>query len=145
MSRSLKAFITLSVLLNLLLAGLVIGHLGRYFADPHMRRSVEEMAMTLPADKRQHFEEVMGKAEQDTGEWRQQLSDVRKKVIATMKADSFDKKAYLDEMQQAQQLRAKIKQRTIDAIAELAEKSTPEERAQLIEMLHFPPPPPHEE
>ena len=111
MSRFLKIFITVSVLLNLLMAGVIIGDAGRYVMKSHVHRTLQEMAAMLPEDKREHFEDVMGRAEQDTGELRQQLSDARKKATNLLKAEPFDKGAYLVEMQEVQQMRGQIMQR----------------------------------
>jgi len=139
MSHFLKAFIAISVLLNLLLAGIVVGDVGRYFVGSRKHYTMQEIAMALPTDKRERFEDTMEHAEQDTGELRQQLSDKRKKAISLLKAEPFDKAAYLAQMQEIHQLHGQIMQRMVEAVAGLAEQSTPEERATIADMLRRPP------
>jgi uncharacterized membrane protein len=145
MSRFLKIFIAISVLLNLLLAGLFIGHAGRHLMGAHTHPTMKEMSMTLPADQRERFETSMQQAEQDTGERRQQLSDARKKAAEILKAEPFDKKAYLAQMQEIQKLHGEIMQHMMETMAQLAEQSTPKERAALADMLRHPARPPSDE
>ena len=146
MSRFVKAFIALSVLMNLALVGVIVGHVGQHFMEPpHKHRTWQEIAQQLPEDKRKHFEETMQTVEQDTGELRQQLSDARKKAATLLNADPFDKAAYIAQMQQIRQLYGQIQQRTVEALAGLAEQSTPEERQIFADMLRRPPHPPKDE
>ena len=139
MSRSLKAFIAASVLLNLLLAGIVIGNAGRYAMGSRMRHTLQEMAATLPEDKRAHFEETLQRVQKDTDALRQQLSDARKKAVNLLKAPSFNKEAYLAQMQEVQRLHAQIMQRMVESVAQLAEQESPDERVTLADMLRHPP------
>jgi len=81
----------------------------------------------------------MQRAEQDTGELREQLSDAYKKAANLLKIEPFDKKAYLTQMQEIHRLRGQIMQRMAEAIAALAEQSTPEEKMTLADMLRHPP------
>ena len=141
MNASLKAFIAMSVLLNLLLAGLVIGNVSRGLMG-HRNYSWDEIAMSLSPEKRQHFQDAMHQAEQDTGELRQRLNDAHKKAASTLKSEPFHKEAYIAQMQQVNQLHGQIMQRMVATVAGLAEQLSPEERATLAEMLRRPPRPP---
>ena len=126
MSRWPKIFITLpSVLLNLLLLGLVMGHMGHYLMDDHTRRSMEEVAMTLPESKRAHFETTMENTKQDNAPLREQLTDAREKAADILKAPSFDKQAFIAQMQLIQELRGKIMKRKVDAVTGLAQEYSP--------------------
>jgi len=145
MSRFVKAFITLSLLLNLLLAGLVIGHIGRCFMEPHKHYTLQEIALALPQDKRHAFEDIMGRAEQDTGELHQQLSDARNKAATILKADPFDKAAYMGQMQTIHTLQGQVRERMVAAIAQVAEQSTPQERTLLADKLRYLPRSPKDE
>ena len=139
MNRSIKAFITFSVLLNLLLVGLFIGHMGRPMIGLQDRYTVQEIAMALPEGKRQSFQSAMDKAEQDTGELRQQLIDARNRVASILRADPFDKAAYLQQMQLIHTLHGQVMEHMIEVVAQEAEQSTPQERAILADMLRHPP------
>ena len=141
MSRFMKVFFALSVIVNLLLAGLVIGHMGRCFMEPHKHFTMQEIAMALPDDTRHNFEEVMDRAEHDTGELRQQLIDARNKSATLLKAEPFDKSAYLQQMQEIHTLHGPIMEHMAAAVAQVAEQSTPHDRAILADMLRYAPRP----
>lgn len=136
MKKTIKAFIIASVLLNILMAGVIFGNIGRHFFRVHERITAQELAEELPQNKRKLFEETMRSTETETGEWHQQLSDARKQAANILKAEPFDANAYLTQMQKIQDVRNQIMQKTAQSIATLAAKFTQEERATLSEILN---------
>ena len=145
MSNALKSFVVCSVLLNLLLAGIVLGNAGRYFVKSSKGYTWQEIEEALPVDTHPKFEKTIEQAERDTSEMRHQLSDIRKKELKILRADPFDKKAWGEQMQQIKQLRAQIMERMIEAVGQFSEQLSLEDRATLADMMRYPPRPSHEE
>jgi len=138
MNRFLKIVITVSVLLNLLLAGIIIGDIGHYFMSPKKHITLQDATATLPPDKREHLKNIISHADKDIGALRQKLDDDRKKSADILKTEPFNKAAYLMQMQDMRQLRVQITDRTADAVVGLAAQTTPQERASMADIL-FPP------
>lgn len=139
MSRSIKAFIIASVMLNLLLAGVVAGHFAKGFGGrvdgPRWQESV---VARLPEDKQALYRETMKQARK---EFEAAYADVRKArdaVRESLAAEPFDEAEYLRRVEVAQTLDAERKRRMAEAVANLAEQFTPEERAILAETLKRP-------
>jgi len=87
----------------------------------------------------------MKKAEADTGELRQQLSDAHKKAANMLKAEPFKKDDYITQMQKVHALHGQIMEHMVATVAGLAEQLSPEDRATLAEMLRHPPRPPSDD
>lgn len=134
MSRAIKLLLTLSILLNLLLAGLIAGHAGRYFVEGpgHMLRHVAD---DLPEDKQEVFESLMSKAREQSKPVREQLDSARDKAGDLLKAEPFDKAAYLEQVKKIQVLRGQMMQPMAEAIASFAAQCTQEEREEIAEAM----------
>ncbi len=141
MSRSIKLFITVSVLLNLLLAGAVVGQWGRCAFGPGARISAKDIAAALPLDKRQMLEKTVSSAEAENSDLRAEVLAAREKTSAILKAEPFDRAAYLAQVSKTQMLRGQMMQNMAVRMADLAANYTPEERAVLAELFRRPPPP----
>ncbi|MBV8939932.1 MAG: periplasmic heavy metal sensor [Alphaproteobacteria bacterium] len=139
MSPALKWIFTLSLVLNLLLAGIIAGQAGRCLFTHSPYRHQREALETLPEDKRQLLKDALNQAERDTGELHEQLSDAGKQASRMLEAEQFDKDAYLAQARHMQALRLQIMRRMSEAVAEVAAQLTPQERAALVRMLHRPP------
>ena len=138
MSSFLKAFIAISVLLNLLLTGIIVGDIGRYFVGQNKRVTLQDVTAGLPADKRERFKDIISHGDQNLGALRQQLSDARKKAAAILKTEPFNKAAYLAQIQEIQQLKGQIATCMTEAVVGMAGQATPQERASMGDVL-FPP------
>ena len=135
MTRSFKAFIVISALLNLLMAAIIAGHMGRYLVGPHYDRDAQEIASALPENKLGLFTETMNRAEDDNGELHEQLSEARKQAANILKAEPFEKQNYLAQLRKIHDLRGKLMLRNGETISGLAEQFTPEERAILADNI----------
>jgi len=148
MTKSIKAFIIASVLLNLLLAGVIFGHASKRFMRPP-----EGIIATLPQEKRALYEDAMDKAEAENKTLHEAFVSSRRASGKILRTEPFDRAAYMAEMQKAHEIRGQMMQRMANSVAELAGKFTPEERAILAKSLREramhkgappPPPPPRE-
>jgi len=134
MTRHLKIFVSISVLLNLLFAGILLGYSGWHLINGQ-QHLWEEMAASLPSDQRVHVEKAMDVVQNDTVEIRQQIDKARAKQAALLKTEPFDQTAYLVQAKEVQQLRNQIQQRRTETIATLAVNMTPEDRLAMAEVL----------
>ena len=135
MKQSIKAFIIASVLLNLLMAGVIFGHIGRHYLWQRDRMSSQELAGVLPEDKFKLFEQVMQRTEEDTSNLHEQLEEARTRAADILKAEPFNRQAYLAQIKNMQDLRAQITQHMAQSIAGFAEELTPTERVALADTL----------
>ncbi len=133
MKRNIKIFIITSVLLNILMAGVIFGNIGKYFLNKH--KISQEIVNSLPDDKRKLFKETMNSAEKATGELHEELDNARKEAANLLKAEPFDKEAYLSQVQHISELRGQVMQKMSQSVAALAEQFTQEERSILAETL----------
>lgn len=133
MRRSVKAFIICSILLNLLLIGIFFGQEGKYFLWPR-----EDIAKALSADKYKLYQETMRHTEESNRALREQMTEARKRAADILKADPFNRQAYLAQIKNMQDLRAQMMQRMAESIAGLAEEFSPEDRAILADTFRRP-------
>ena len=140
MSPSVKTFVIGSVLLNLLLIGIVGGHLTRSLMGPDGRRSPEEIMRSIPAERRASFEETYAHMKNDITPIRRQIDAARLDTLCLLHAQPLDKKAYLAKVAQLQTLHKQLYSRVAETIVANAPTSTPEERIGLIDMLRSTPP-----
>jgi len=144
MNRSFKIFFTLSLMANILLAGVVIGTMGRNFMDGpmHSMPPLPESVKNWPADKRDAFKEAMDRVGKDTVPLRDELREAHKKLADIVKAETFDKTAYLKQMQRIHELHAKLADHMAQAIVDLASQWDSNDRALLADVVRGPMMPP---
>lgn len=137
MNHPLKYIAAASLLLNVVLAGIFIGQAGR---SAMMHSPMDEMAASLPADKRQLLKTELQKAESDTAVQRDKLNEMRKKAASLLVAEPFDQKAYVEQWKAMHDQHGPVMQRIAEAVADVAAQCTPQERAALADILRRPKP-----
>ena len=133
MTRSIKAFIICSILLNLLLLGIFFGQEGKYFASHR-----DNIAKALPADKYKLYKDTMKRTETANQPLRDQIEQARRQAADILKAEPFNRQAYLVQIKNMQALRQQMMQRMAESIVGLAEEFSPEDRAILADTLRKP-------
>ncbi len=135
MSRKLKLFFTISVLINLLLVGTLAGFIAKcnYRPGPNP----DDMAKLSPAGKAL-MAETFTKSHDELGDIFKDARDARADVIAVLEADTFDKSAFDAASEKLRQLQTKIMQRRVDTAAELAGRLNADDRKLLAEWLAGP-------
>jgi uncharacterized membrane protein len=136
MTKPIKAFIIASILLNLLLIGIFFGYESRHFMR-HDRFS-QEIAKQLPAEKYKLYQETMERGKDANRNVRDKLREARKRSVSLLKAEPFNRQAYLAEMKNMQSLRAELMAQMAKSVADLAEQFSPEERAILADTFRRP-------
>lgn len=140
MSKKIKILIIGSLLLNVLLIGVIIGHIShRLSREPFFRRHAREFAVKLPADKRELFSKTMEGVHLENREIHRQIREARKRALRILTAPEFDEAAYQTEVDKLNRLRGHMMQRLADVTKELAKQLDQEERKGLAEHLRHPP------
>jgi uncharacterized membrane protein len=143
MGKKIKILIGISLLLNVLLIGVVIGSIShRLFREDFPRRRPPELAIKLAPDKEKLFFDSMERVHLENREVRKQIDEARERVLATLKAPEFDETAYQVEAAKLDKLHGLMMQRFAGATKDLAKRFNQEERKALAEFLRRPPPPP---
>ena len=140
MSKKMKILIFSSLLLNVLLAGVVIGDVShRFHKEYFVRKSVKEFASKLPGDKAALFIETVERVHLNNQDAYNQIREARKEAIKLLSAAEFDEAAYRLQVEKIHELRSLMKRRLADATIELAKQFSQKERKALAQHLrHFP-------
>ena len=138
MSKKMKILIFSSLLLNVLLAGVVIGDMShRFHKEYFVRKSVKEFALKLPADKAALFLETVERVHLDNQDAYNQIREARKEAMRLLSAPEFDESAYRLQVEKIHELRSLMKQRLADATIELAKQFNQKERKALAQHLRY--------
>jgi uncharacterized membrane protein len=142
MTKTVKIVFLASVVLNLLLLGIILGHAPRGLDARATRQQRFDDAMKKipePAQSRlrNHFTELRAAADP----LRQQLDEARAEALRVLSAESFDELAYDREVNKIEELRAKMFERMGQLIKQTAKELAPDERRMLADMLRRPPRP----
>lgn len=143
MSKKVKILVVASVVLNVLLAGVIIGHMtqmGRWSAS----KNDQALAAKLPPEKFKLFTEVMGPARSECKQIRKQIRETRSQTLGILTASEFDEQSFQREVDKLHELRGRVTSRVAEATLVLARQFTAEERQLLGEYLEKsrPRPPP---
>jgi uncharacterized membrane protein len=143
MSKKVKILVVASVVLNVLLAGVIIGHMtqmGRW------SKGKDDLALAarLSPEKSKLFTEVMGGARSECKQIRRQIRETRAQTLSILTASEFDEQSFQREVDKLHQLRGQVTGRIAEATLVLARQFNPEERQLLGEYLERsrPRPPP---
>jgi uncharacterized membrane protein len=140
MSKKMKILIFGSLLLNVLLAGFVIGDVSHRFHKEYFdRKSVQEFASKLPGDKAALFLETVERVHLNNRDAYHQIREAKKEAMKMLAAPEFDETAYRLQVEKIHELRSLMKRRLADATIELAKQFSQKERKALAQHLrHFP-------
>jgi uncharacterized membrane protein len=139
MSKKIKILMFSSLLLNVLLAGVVIGDMShRFHKEYFVRKSVKEFASKLPADKAALFLKTVERVHQNNRDEYNQIREARKEAMKRLSAPEFDEANYRLQIEKIHELRSLMKRRLADATIELAKQFNQKERKALAQHLrHF--------
>jgi len=139
MSKKMKTLMVVSLLLNVLLIGIIVGHVSHRFGGKHtLKRYGAELAMKLPEDKEKLFFETMKQVQMENREIRKQLRETREKAISILTAPEFDETAYQIEVETLHELRGRMMNGLAEATKELGTHFNQEERNALAKHLKRP-------
>lgn len=128
---ALLVAVVVSLCLNLLLGGLLIG--GRWHGDHGRWRSGESFLMRVPEDARPIVKSVFDAHKADFDARRKEVEDARLKVAELMKADVIDRPQLDLALAELQQRTQTMQQFGHQVMVEVAEKLPPELRREMAD------------
>jgi uncharacterized membrane protein len=143
MTKRVKLVFLASLVLNLLLLGIILGHVPRGLdARPTRQQRFEEALRKLPEPAQSRLREKFSEIRAAAEPLREQSDDARTEAIRLLSADAFDEAAYDRQVNKIEELRAETFKRMGQVIKKTAKQISPEERRMLAEVLRRPSPPP---
>jgi uncharacterized membrane protein len=143
MTKRVKLVFLASLVLNLLLLGIIVGHLPRGSdARPTRPQRMEEALKKLPEPAQSRLREKFSEIRAAAEPLRQQGDDARAEAIRLLGADPFDENAYNRQMRKIEALRGETFRRMEQVIKQTAQELAPEERRMMAEVLRRPARPP---
>jgi uncharacterized membrane protein len=141
MNAKLKLAFLASILINVLLAGFLLGGLPRRFERGVSRQQQMEKALKeLPEPEQARFREKLDRMRKDAGPIRDRMREEREKAIGILIKDPFDEAAYERQVTTINDLRDRMTQHMAISFKEAALDLPPERRTVVAEMLKRPPP-----
>ena len=136
MSKTVKIAIILSVVLNILLIGFILGNVShRFFIPNSFHEKPQDISVNLPPDKKELFLNTMQKIRSENRAVKQQIRDARRKIFSILTSPQFDEDLYTSETEKLHLLRGLMMKRFSNAAKELAKQLNQEERKALAEHL----------
>ncbi|KAB2851300.1 MAG: periplasmic heavy metal sensor [Hyphomicrobiaceae bacterium] len=135
--RWVKITLILSLAVNLLLVGSIIGHrlATRHGPFASVFRSVDDatrFARKLPAERRQALRAIFEKHREEFRPLVTAVQEARKGVEATLSAEPFDKDKFIAALAALQEAESKARASRRPMAAEMAAILTPEERKRFM-------------
>lgn len=136
MSSKIKFILIISLILNFLFAGLLIGHYSRSYLYQHEKdRRFSEFAEKLPAEKKDMVTNRMNAIREENREIRKQIKKVKEELRDIIAAPEFDEQLYDSKVSQMHELYRTKAKNIAAVIKDMAKSFTPEEREMLSDFL----------
>ena len=135
-AKSVAVFI--SVLVNILLIGVVFGHIYSGMGRSHHGAHIKEMRQvlaSLPEGKAQWYADAMKNSKEQRREHYRAIKKLRREAVDILIAEQFDVAAFKQKLLQLDQLGDGLKRQQMMIIIEFASQLTAEERRSLSEFL----------
>lgn len=138
MSRKLRIAFLLSIIINVLLAGVILGALPhRFYGAPHGRERFRMDIDKLPEPARSRFREKIDAFRNSP--LRRQMTDARNEAIRLLVAVPFDETAYDRQVNKINELRLQMSKQMSDDIKEIVKGLPAEQRNSIAQFLKRPP------
>lgn len=138
MTRKLRVTFLLSIIINVLLAGVILGALPhRFYGSPNSRERFRTDIDNLPEPARSRFREKID--EFRNSPWRQQMTEARNEAIRLLVAVPFDEAAYDRQVSKINELRAQMTKRMSDNMKDIVKGLPAEQRNAIAKILKRPP------
>ncbi len=121
-----------SLLLNLLLAGALLGH---WLYPRHAPPKPNAAMQALPEVQRESLEKRLRTLRMGFESEREQMRMARERSLALLAAEPFDAAAYRAQLQEGMNLRLERQRQMTDDLVALAQDLNPAERAAMAEAL----------
>ena len=143
MTKALKLVFLGSLVLNLLLLGVILGHVPRGLETPSPTRTqrMEEALKKVPEPAQSRFREKFAQIRAVNDPLRQQIDEARAETLRLLAAEQFDEAAYDRQISKIEELRSQMYRRMGQDFKQTAKEFSAEERRMLADVLRRPPPP----
>ena len=136
MSKTLKILFTASIILNVLLAGVVIGTFSHDFKRKvSMRHDIDETLKEFPADKRDLVTEAVESLRERTRKTKKEIHEKRKEIVAILTAPEFDPALYDKKVTELHTLMNSLGNEFADTARGLALNLDQDERKALADVI----------
>ena len=142
MSRKIRAFVLVSILLNIFLSSILIGHFIRVMGRPGQIPGIDAGQYNISEEQLTRIREQLHAAHLANKDIFVLAARQRKKALQVLADEPFDAAAYQGTVDAIQNLRGRSMQRTANAVKNMALNLDANERAALAEILRNPAPPP---
>lgn len=141
MSKTLRLVFLVSLILNLLLIGVILGHVPRSLDGQSGRQQrMEEALKKLPEATQARFREKFAQIRAAGDPLREPMDAARSEALRLMAAEKFDEAAYDQQVNKYEELREEMFKRMSQVIKQMTKEMTPEERRTFATLLRRPPP-----
>ncbi len=136
MSKTLKIIFAASIILNILLAGVVIGTYSHGFRMKFsMRHDIDETLKDFPADKRTLVTGAMESLRESTKETKKEIRERRREVLEILSAPEFDPALYDKKVAELHALMDRLGNEFAGTARDLALNLDQDERKALAEAI----------
>ena len=142
MSKTLRLIFLVSLVLNLLFLGVILGRVPhRFDGSPTRQQRMDEVLKKLPQAEQERFRDKFAQIRAAGDPLREQMDAVRNEALRLMSAETFDEAAYDQQVKQFDDLREEAFKRMSQVIKQTANELSPEQRRTFAELLRRPPSP----
>lgn len=131
MKSNAKIILVVSLLLNVLLVGVIIGKMSHHVGHRWMHQSASELQPEQKAKIKGLFKSMRNQNE----DLRKQMRATHREMFKALKADNFDADAYLGNANRLNAIKAEMMTNMSQTIATNAKDFSPEERKALARMM----------
>lgn len=135
MSNKIKILLAVSVLLNFLLVGISIGHMGKHrMYKRGIKHNFTEYSDLSP-EKQNLIMDQMSELRKQNRPVRKEINKVRNDIADILQSPEFDENLYNQKVDELHELHGKMAKSLAESVKELANQLSPEEREFLSQML----------
>lgn len=143
MNKTFKFVFLVSLVLNLLFLGVILGRVPHGFDRPPARQQRMEQALKkLPEPAQTRFRERFAQIRAAGDPLRERMDAARNEALRLLSAETFDEAAYDQQLTKYAELRQEMFKRMGQVIKQTVKELSPGERRMLADLLRRPPPPP---
>jgi uncharacterized membrane protein len=145
MSKTLRLVFLASLVLNIILLGVIVGHLPRSLDGASSRRQQMEQALqNLPDPIEARFREKFQQIRAAGDPVRKQMDAARDEALRLLSTEPFDEAAYDRQVRKIDESREEMFKRMGQVIKQTVKELSPDERRMFADLLRRPPPPPRQ-
>jgi len=143
MTKRFKLVFLASLVLNIVLLGVIVGHLPRSLeSTPSRRQQMEQSLQKLPDPIEARFREKFQQIRAAGDPVRKQMDAARDEALRLLSTEPFDEAAYDRQVKKIDELREEMFKRMGQVIKQTVKELSPDERRMFADLLRRPPPPP---